>query len=183
MHVPSPLHVNSWIWFLMKNHLVSLECTIDGWIYYFLRKRQKKDRGPPSSSSPSSWCSHDVQYCTITKLKKGGCCISVSPFGLRLIFLVLGSKHPQYKKHGYLLWQCHVSLNKKKKKSGKSSWLMFLKTALPKHRQTHCIVTSKSIYLFLEKIKYDHEYRHTLTSPKISPIINISPHGIHSLNA
>lgn len=93
-----------------------------------------------------------------------------------------GSRHQQYKKHGYLLWQCHVPLIKK---GGKSSSVIFFfkKTALHPHGdqdKVHCMVTSKSIY-FLKKIKYDHENRHTFNYK-----INHYEHnlqGCHSLNA
>lgn len=54
-----------------------------GTIFCKKTKGQKKER----PFSPTSWCYHYVQYCTMTKHKIGGCCISVSPFGLRLISL------------------------------------------------------------------------------------------------
>lgn len=88
-HMPSPSLVNSPVLGEELSHFHWSAPLMAGSI--FCKKNEK--RPPPPQ------CSHYVQYCTMTKHRIRGCCISVFPFGLRLIFLFcfLGSEHQQYK--------------------------------------------------------------------------------------
>lgn len=148
-----------------------------GSIFYKKKKGQKKNTRPPP------WCSHNVQYCTMT-LKKG----AVASQFLHLdwdLFSSLVSLEAGISSIKSMIIYCDSVMFLWLKKSGKSRFffcLFFLNctsyTWWP--RQLHCMVTSKSIY-FLKKIKYDHENRHTFNYK-----INHYEHnlqGCHSLNA
>lgn len=87
------------------------------------------------------------------------------------------------KKHGYLLWQCHVSLNKKTVKI-KFAFVVFLPLCkLSRWSRNQCMVTSKSIYFLEKKIKYDHENRHTFNYIKNKSASTQPARFPHSLNA
>lgn len=103
---------------------------------YFVRKRKDKKRKRKSPLLPDVLTMYNIaRWRSIMKKKKRGAVAFQflhSDWDLFFLFCFLGSKHQQYKKHGYLLWQCHVSLIKKKWKIKMACVmsLCFLKTAL-----------------------------------------------------
>lgn len=84
---------------------------------YFVRKIKDKKKEEPHSPSPPvfSLCTilHDDEA-EEEKKKTGLLHLSFSIWIETYFLFLFPWKHQQYKKHGYLLWQCHVSLIKKK---------------------------------------------------------------------
>lgn len=87
---------------------------------YFVRRRTKK------RTAVLVFLMNTMYNIARWRSIKRGCCILVSPFGLRLLFLFVSLEASSSStRHGYLLWQCHVSLIKKGKNS---SWLWKLES-------------------------------------------------------
>lgn len=138
----------------MKSHIV-ITRVHHWWLdLYFVRKRMDKKR-KEAPFSLSSWCSHHVQYCTMTKHKKRGCCISVSVWIETYFPLFCFSLEASISstKHGYLLWQCHVSLIKKKKTLKIWAFVMclicFESSALWRHRDQEKCTTQEHLKAFI----------------------------------